>query len=81
MGTQPALHASLLRYHLTHTTGLPTDPVRAFELRLVKQIVVAETRAFGGANEAFVRVEQIDTKRASRRSSAFTSSGQTAPRK
>src|SRR5208337_2925497 len=39
------------------------DPVRAFELRLVKQIVVANVSAEGGANDAFVRVEQIDYKK------------------
>jgi type III restriction enzyme len=38
------------------------DPVRAFELKLVKQIVVASAVAEGAANDAFVRVEQIDYK-------------------
>jgi type III restriction enzyme len=38
------------------------DPVRAFELKLVKQIVMASTHAEGAANEAFVRVETIDYK-------------------
>ncbi|NLS90877.1 MAG: DEAD/DEAH box helicase family protein [Planctomycetaceae bacterium] len=56
-----------LRYSATHRNPYNLvyrlDPVRAFELRLVKQIVVAETKAFGGANEAFVRVEQIDYKK------------------
>jgi type III restriction enzyme len=37
--------------------------VRAFELRLVKQIVVASAAAHGGANDAFVRVDQIDYKK------------------
>jgi type III restriction enzyme len=36
------------------------DPVRAFELKLVKQIVVASAAAEGTANDAFVRVERID---------------------
>lgn len=56
-----------LRYSATHRNlynlVYRLDPVRAFELRLVKQIVVAETKAFGGANEAFVRVDQIDYKK------------------
>jgi type III restriction enzyme len=38
------------------------DPIRAFELRLVKQIVVASAAADGPANDAFVRVEGIDYK-------------------
>ncbi len=37
--------------------------MRAFELRLVKQIVVGSAAAQGGANDAFVRVEQIDYKK------------------
>ena len=55
-----------LRYSATHRNPYNVvyrlDPVRAFELRLVKQIVVASTSAEGGANNAFVRVEKIDYK-------------------
>jgi type III restriction enzyme len=55
-----------LRYSATHRNPYNLvyrlDPVRAFELKLVKQIVVAETRADGGMNDAFVRVEKIDYK-------------------
>jgi type III restriction enzyme len=53
-----------LRYSATHRNPYNLvyrlDPVRAFELRLVKQIVVASAAADGGANDAFVRVEKID---------------------
>ena len=35
------------------------DPVRAFELRLVKQIVVASAAGEGAANDAFIKVESI----------------------
>ncbi len=56
-----------LRYSATHRNPYNLvyrlDPIRAFELRLVKQIVVASAAAQGGANEAFVRVEQIDYKK------------------
>jgi type III restriction enzyme len=56
-----------LRYSATHRSPYNLvyrlDPVRAFELRLVKQIVVASASADGGANDAFVRVEQIDYKK------------------
>jgi len=56
-----------LRYSATHRNPYNLvyrlDPVRAFELRLVKQIVVANAAADGGANDAFVRVEQIDYKK------------------
>ncbi len=55
-----------LRYSATHRNPYNLvyrlDPVRAFELKLVKQIVVASAAADGAANEAFVRVEQIDYK-------------------
>ncbi|MGH7495327.1 MAG: type III restriction endonuclease subunit R [bacterium] len=53
-----------LRYSATHRNPYNLvyrlDPVRAFELRLVKQIVVAENAVEGGMNNAFVRVEKID---------------------
>ena len=53
-----------LRYSATHRNPYNLvyrlDPVRAFELKLVKQIVVASAVAEGAANDAFVRVEQID---------------------
>ena len=56
-----------LRYSATHRNPFNLvyrlDPVRAFELRLVKQIVVASAVAEGVANDAFVRVEQIDYKK------------------
>jgi len=53
-----------LRYSATHRNPYNLvyrlDPVRAFELKIVKQIVVGSAAAQGAANEAFVRVEQID---------------------
>jgi type III restriction enzyme len=56
-----------LRYSATHRNPYNLvyrlDPVRAFELRLVKQIVVASAVADGGANDAFVRVESIEYKK------------------
>jgi len=56
-----------LRYSATHRNPYNLvyrlDPVRAFELRLVKQIIVADAVGQGGANDAFVRVEQIDYKK------------------
>ena len=63
-GAQPAVHPALLRhppqpYNLVYRL----DPVRAFELKLVKQIVVASAAAEGAANDAFVRVERIDYKK------------------
>ena len=55
-----------LRYSATHRDAhnlvYRLDPVRAFELKLVKQIIVASVEADGGANAAFVRVESIDNK-------------------
>jgi type III restriction enzyme len=56
-----------LRYSATHRNPYNLvyrlDPVRAFELRLVKQIVVASAAAEGSANAAFVRVEQVEYKK------------------
>jgi len=53
-----------LRYSATHRNAYNLvyrlDPIRAFELKLVKQIVVANATAHGALNEAFVRVERID---------------------
>ena len=55
-----------LRYSATHKNPYNLiyrlDPVRAFNLGLVKQIVVGSAVAEGGANDAFVRVEKIDYK-------------------
>ena len=55
-----------LRYSATHRNPYNLvyrlDPVRAFELRLVKQIVVGSATAQASANDAFVRVEKIDYK-------------------
>ncbi len=52
-----------LRYSATHRNPYNLvyrlDPVRAFALRLVKQIVVASAAGSGGANDAFIRVEDI----------------------
>lgn len=53
-----------LRYSATHREEhnlvYRLDPVRAFELKLVKQIVVASVAAEGGANAAFVRIDKVD---------------------
>jgi type III restriction enzyme len=55
-----------LRYSATHRNlynlVYRLDPVRAFEMRLVKQIVVASASGTGSTNDAFVRVETIDYK-------------------
>ena len=55
-----------LRYSATHRNPYNLmyrlDPVRAFALGLVKQIVVASATADGGENEAFVRAERIEYK-------------------
>ena len=55
-----------LRYSATHRNPYNLlyrlDPIRAFELKLVKQIVVASAVADGASSEAFVRVENITHK-------------------
>lgn len=55
-----------LRYSATHKNPYNLvyrlDPVRAFDLRLVKQIVVASAAAEDVANNAFVKIEAITNK-------------------
>lgn len=59
-----------LRYSATHKNPYNLvyrlDPIRAFDLGLVKQIVVASVAAEGGTSEAFVRVEEVEYKPAIR---------------
>jgi type III restriction enzyme len=56
-----------LRYSATHRNPYNLvyrlDPVRAFELRLVKQIIVASALGEGNANDAFIRLEQVEYKK------------------
>lgn len=56
-----------LRYSATHRNPYNLvyrlDPVKAFQLRLVKQIVVASAIGESSANESFVRVEEVEYKK------------------
>ena len=56
----------ILRYSATHRNlynlVYRLDPVKAFSLGLVKQIVVASAKATSGIPDAFVRVEKVDYK-------------------
>jgi type III restriction enzyme len=55
-----------LRYSATHRNPYnlvyKLDPIRAYELRLVKQIVVASVTAGNAFNEGFVKVERVDMR-------------------
>lgn len=55
-----------LRYSATHRNPYNLvyrlDPIRAFGLHLVKQIVVDSAITSGAMNDAFIRVEKIDIK-------------------
>jgi type III restriction enzyme len=55
-----------LRYSATHRNVYNLvyrlDPIRAYELRLVKQIVVDSATTEGSANNAYIRVEKIEYK-------------------
>jgi type III restriction enzyme len=55
-----------LRYSATHRDPYNLvyrlDPIRAFELKLVKQIVVASAVGEGGASDAYVKLEKVDNK-------------------
>ena len=56
-----------LRYSATHRNPYEVvyrlDPVRAFELKLVKRIVVGSARGEGGMADAFVRLENVEYKK------------------
>lgn len=55
-----------LRYSATHRNLYNLiyrlDPVRAFSMKLVKEIVVASASSNGSANDAFMRLEGVDYK-------------------
>ena len=55
-----------LRYSATHKNlynqVYSLDPIRAYELRLVKQIVVASVTSENSHNEAYVRLLKVDNK-------------------
>lgn len=55
-----------LRYSATHRNPYNLvyrlDPVRAFDLKLVKQIVVASAKTGDSANDAYIFVEKVDYK-------------------
>jgi type III restriction enzyme len=55
-----------LRYSATHTNPYnliySLNPIRAFELRLVKQIVVSSVTGQGAQNDAFVKLVSVDRK-------------------
>ena len=56
-----------LRYSATHKDRFNLmyvlDPIRAFQLKLVKQIVVGEVTGADEGNDSLVRVEAIDSKK------------------
>ena len=55
-----------LRYSATHTNPYnqvySLNPIRAFELRLVKQIVVASVTGSSAQNDAYVKLVSVDRK-------------------
>ena len=57
----------IFRYSATHRNLFnqvyKLDPVRAFELKLVKQIVVAEVSGSGAQNEAYIKLLAVDNKK------------------
>jgi type III restriction enzyme len=54
-----------LRYSATHKNlynlAYKLDPIRAYELRLVKQIVVASVTSENAHNEAYIKLVKVDT--------------------
>jgi len=73
-----------LRYSATHRSVYNLvyrlDPVRAYSLRLVKQIVVAGAEAHGGANTAFVRIDKVDYERGIKARVRIHAKGAVGPR-
>jgi type III restriction enzyme len=59
-----------LRYSATHRNPYNLvyrlDPIKAFEMRIVKQIVVASATSDGAGADAFIRVEKIERQPAIR---------------
>jgi len=55
-----------LRYSATHKNlynqAYKLDPIRAYELRLVKQIVVASVTSENAHNEAYIKLVKVDNK-------------------
>ena len=55
-----------LRYSATHTNPYnlvySLNPIRAFDLRLVKQIVVASVTGAGAQNDAYVKLVSVDRR-------------------
>jgi type III restriction enzyme len=56
----------IFRYSATHiklyNQVYKLDPIRAFELKLVKQIVVAQVTSSSTLNEAFIKLKEVDNK-------------------
>lgn len=56
----------IFRYSATHKNlynlVYKLDPIRAYELKLVKQIVVADVRGSEAQNEAYVKLLKVDNK-------------------
>lgn len=73
-----------LRYSATHRNPYNLvyrlDPIKAFELRLVKQIVVASPEVEGASNEPFVKVERVDYKNGIRAKLRIHVQGATGPK-
>ncbi len=57
----------IFRYSATHRNLFnqvyKLDPVKAFELKLVKQIIVAEVSGKGDQNEAYIKLLAVDNKK------------------
>lgn len=72
-----------LRYSATHRNPYELvyrlDPVRAFELKLVKRIIVGESRTEGGQSDAFVRVENVEYTKGITAKLRFHEQGATGP--
>lgn len=65
-GIQSLKPLCIFRYSATHrelyNQVYKLDPIRAFELKLVKQIVVAQVSTSSTLNEAFVKLKEVDNK-------------------
>ncbi|MBK9387849.1 MAG: DEAD/DEAH box helicase family protein [Planctomycetes bacterium] len=73
-----------LRYSATHRNAhelvYRLDPIRAFELGLVKKIVVASVTGGGAGNEPFVRVERVEYEKGLKAKLRIHKKGKDGPR-
>lgn len=77
--------ACIFRFSATHTNAYnllyKLDPIKAYELRLVKQIVVASVTGENAQNDAYIKLLNIDNTKGIRAQIEFFEHGKNKPSK